>query len=343
MTFKSQKYTAKREYLYSKQPHRKEVEMFRAYEIDLDEIESLIHNEPTESIYKKKPKLSQILSDIKNTIYADRKIFDGQTLLNTFFPNVECPVFLSHSGKDLDKVRQFAHWLRKKFEINAFIDSDLWEGIEKLQDAMSNDINDKAIPPLEKATNESSDTHKYNIKEHTLVMLCHALTRTIDSTECFIFLKSSNSATKDNPPKIFSPWIFYELATIDTIIPKKQRTFIDKATKRSINEAIECEVLYPPNSIPLQFLTIKKLKDWASAFDNEKQKDSAKTQLNNQPMSAQEFYDCGPQITKKLTKDINSTSQYKNSKWAQALDWLYENTSTEEIFPLQKRISILLG
>lgn len=48
--------------------------MFKAFEIDLDEIEPLIHNESTNSIYEKIPETQSILSSIKRTVYV-KKIF----------------------------------------------------------------------------------------------------------------------------------------------------------------------------------------------------------------------------------------------------------------------------
>ena len=291
--------------------------MFRAYEIDLDEIDSLIHKESTNSIYEKTPEIQSILSSIKHTVFVKKNFFDGQALLNEFFPQVECPVFLSHSGQDIDKVRQFAHWLKNNFRINAFIDSDLWGGIEKLQTTMRNNINDTTNCSVKKTNKKPTHIHKYSLDEHTYVMLCHALTRTINSTECFIFLKSSNSTTTDDSKVTRSPWIFYELAAIDSIKINNKRKIIDETTKEPLLESINCEVLYSKNSTGIHLLTKEKLTEWKSAFEDNK---NTKTPLNKQLMSDQKFYDSAPSITANLIKNIDSTSQYKNSKWAQALD-----------------------
>lgn len=229
-------------------------------------------------------------------------------MLNEFFPQVECPVFLSHSGQDIGKVRQFAHWLKNNFKINAFIDSDLWGGVEKLQNILRNDTTNASVG---KENNKSIHTHKYSLDEHTYVMLCHALTRTIDLTECFIFLKSSNSITEVNPKGTFSPWIFHELATIDTIKINDKRRFFNADTKKPLFKSIMSKVLYPANPIQIHLLTKEKLMEWKSAFEDNK---NTKKQLNKQPMSDQKFYDSAPSITANLIKNIDSTPQYKNSK-----------------------------
>ena len=181
--------------------------MFRSYALDLDEIYDLIKDENVSSISKsvKKEKRESDLRRILN----GKEVLVAKKICNLFFPvEKECHVFLSHSGHDKQKVQMFAQWLKKNFEINAFVDSDLWGSIEELKEE---------IDDAEKKTN---DCFSYDTSMHVNVMLCHALTQMIDYAECFIFLKTSNSSITHKSPKesiTFSPWIFYELSLFETI------------------------------------------------------------------------------------------------------------------------------
>ena len=97
--------------------------MFRAYALDLEEIGSLIENESSSSIYDD-VKTSKIVKTLEDVLSAKKDFLNAKDLCDLFFPSVECPVFLSHSGQKKRNVRKFAQWLKKNFEINAFIDSD---------------------------------------------------------------------------------------------------------------------------------------------------------------------------------------------------------------------------
>ena len=181
--------------------------MFRAYALDLDQIGSLIANKHVEYNYDNADE-KKINSSLENILKADVNLLNGDELIESFFPSKCCHVFLCHSGLDEDRVKLFAQWLKENFDIISFIDSDLWGGVEQLK---------QEIEDCKKKTN---DCFSYGISEHAHVMLCHALTKMIDYAECFIFLKSSNSSTSQQSSKktgTFSPWIFYELTSVEMI------------------------------------------------------------------------------------------------------------------------------
>ncbi|MBR6124300.1 hypothetical protein IKQ19_12015 [Candidatus Saccharibacteria bacterium] len=179
--------------------------MFRSYALDLDEIYDLIKDENVSSISKSEEKREFDLRRILNGKDAP----DAKEICNLFFPvENKYHVFLSHSGLDEQKVQKFAQWLKNNFEINSFVDSDLWGSIEKLKQE------------IDDAEKKANDCFSYESSMHVHIMLCHALTQMIDDTECFIFLKTSNSSISQESPEnpiTFSPWIFYELSLIESI------------------------------------------------------------------------------------------------------------------------------
>lgn len=184
--------------------------MFRAYAVDLDEIGSLIADERVEYNYDNADE-EKINSSLGNILKADVNLLNGDELIECFFPSKCCHVFLCHSGLDKDRVKLFARWLKVNFDIVSFIDSDLWDGVEQLKQE------------IEAGKKKTNDYFSYEISEHAHVMLCHALTKMIDYAECFIFLKSSNSSTSQQSlkkPGTFSPWIFYELSSVEMIREK---------------------------------------------------------------------------------------------------------------------------
>ena len=189
--------------------------MFRAYAIDLSEIRSLIENETAQSIYDEL-KTETIKETLKKILSAKTPFLDSDELCNLFFPVQNCPVFLSHSGQNKKEVEQFAQWLKKHFEINSFVDSDLWGCVKDLQQSL--DYNFCRIDPSTYKHIDINDTRlgkrtTYSYSErnistaHVHMMLCHALTQMIDVAECFIFIKSSESYGLENGidgPKFFT-------------------------------------------------------------------------------------------------------------------------------------------
>ena len=98
--------------------------MFRAYALDLDQIGSLIENEPVKSIYDNVDR-EKINSSLKKFLKANVTCLNGEKLIEIFFPSKCCPVFLSHSGLDKSRVEQFAQWLKKNFEIVKLVTGSL--------------------------------------------------------------------------------------------------------------------------------------------------------------------------------------------------------------------------
>ncbi|MCQ2286903.1 MAG: hypothetical protein MJZ76_08530 [Bacteroidales bacterium] len=308
--------------------------MFKAYILNLDEIDFLIKNEKNTSIYEN-VRNDEIDSFLERKLNAKPSFLNGSELIKLYFPKKTCPVFLSHSGLDKNKVEQFAQWLKNNFDINSFIDSDLWGRIEGLQKKMENHRSDKPIQQkmveYVKKRNinvESNDNGRYESSVHAQMMLCHALTQMIDEAECFIFLESSNSISNQRGQKgTFSPWIFHELTTIEIIRQNKNRESIPEDLSEQLNCSSQMEGEGAKNKpkvfydIPLKrFFQLSKenlyeLKLFITNFYNVKNTISDPYSSE----SAQLANGCGNGI-------LNA-----KEKWGKALNWLYANCKEKAV------------
>ena len=299
--------------------------MFRAYALDLDSITSLIEKEPCESIYEKVDR-EEINTSLKKLLKQKSKSLDGKKLMEFFFPSKNCPVFLSHSGLDDKRVTQFSQWLKRNFEINSFIDSDLWGCITDLQKEI--DLQGKTNAGTEEriARYVQSRCSRviFDYKERNYntanvhIMLCHALTQMIDTAECFIFLGSSNSYSEQGGDKgTFSPWIFHELSTTnvirehcirDTIPNKLPKLTCFSSLNESAGQERKVKIFYPTPLEKHALLKMGDLEKWAqNKFDSES-------------------YNClliEDQV--RLCNDVADGTNGAKKKWERALNWLYQN------------------
>lgn len=289
--------------------------MFKAYALDLDQIGSLIENEPVKSIYDNVDR-EKINSSLKKFLKANVTCLNGEKLIEIFFPSKCCPVFLSHSGLDKSRVEQFAQWLKKNFEINSFIDSDLWGCITDLQREIDQECKENASKQSieryikSRCSGTPFNANKYESTTHVHIMLCQALAHMIDRAECFIFLGSSNSYSNQNGEKgTFSPWIYHELSMVGIMRERKRESIPDLSQLNCSSTMFEgdegkkkIKVFYP---VPLKehvLLTENCLKLWASQ--------NFSTNSVNDPLSEEAVRLCE-------NKDAKE-------KWEKALNWLYE-------------------
>ena len=299
--------------------------MLRAYALDLDSISSLIESEPCESIYEEVNR-EEINTSLKKLLKQKSKSLDGKKLMQLFFPSKNCPVFLSHSGSDDERVTQFSQWLKRNFEINSFIDSDLWGCITDLQKEI--DLQGKTNAGTEEriARYVQSRCSRviFDYKERNYntanvhIMLCHALTQMIDTAECFIFLGSSNSYSERAGEKgTFSPWIFHELSTVNVIRENKIRDTVPEGLPElrcfsSLNESAgekrEVKIFYPTPLERHALLEKADLENWVKGM-------SDFGRSNDWYMNAAAHY---------CNDDAGDTNDAKE-KWERALNWLYQN------------------
>lgn len=149
-------------------------------------------------------------------------IINGTNLKEDWFSISEKDVFISHSHKDINKVKAFAGWLHKIFGLNAFIDSCSWGYCDDLLNKIDKKYCYDKVKKL----------YNYNLRNYTTshvhMMLSTALTEMIDNTECVIFFNTPSSINMSDElnsikkkEKTTSPWIYHELMMTTMLKPKE--------------------------------------------------------------------------------------------------------------------------
>lgn len=243
--------------------------MYRAYKISInDAFNKFTENSDVsskfDSVYREfmtKNKLKKMIKESsfeEGTLHAD-------SIWDDWFPEIKADVFISHSSTDVNDAKKFANFLKEYFNLTSFIDSDIWGHADELLRDIDNTY----------CLNHGGETYDYKKRNastaHVHMILSHALTRMIDKTECVIFLESDNSiTTKDAVNKTYSPWIFHELATVDSItLSSPKRPIINKEASsilESFSDVPTLTVKYPVWGKRLIQIKPKTLMDWFSKY-----------------------------------------------------------------------------
>lgn len=195
-------------------------------------------------------------------------IINGSELKENWFSISEKSIFISHSHKDINKVKAFAGWLYESFGMETFIDSCSWGYCDNL------------LNKIDKRYCYSSKTKTYNYKlrnyttSHVHMMLATALTEMIDKTECIIFFNTPNSinmseeldSIKKNE-KTASPWIYHELMMTTML---KERSPIRKSMVLEHNAENKFQVHYDVTKVlkTMPQLSDDALKTWKNKWKN---------------------------------------------------------------------------
>lgn len=143
-------------------------------------------------------------------------ILDGNKMIETYFPNVNADIFISHSHKDINKAKEFAKEIYRRTGLVSFIDSLAWENVDNL----------------------FISTHKDKVPDkYAYMMLNTALLNMIDKCECLFFLNTPNSFNNESN-STFSPWIYSELSMAN-VIEKKIPKRILKCNQHLIEQSME--------------------------------------------------------------------------------------------------------
>lgn len=141
---------------------------------------------------------------------------DGTRIQEEWFPTVEADVFLSHSHNNKELAIAFAGWLNSEFGIISFIDSCIWGYAPDLLKEIDDEF----------CRNVGSPTYNYIKRNystsHVHMMLCMALAKMIDNTECLFFIDTPESLliSEGVSGVTASPWIYAEMQ-ISNLIEKK--------------------------------------------------------------------------------------------------------------------------
>lgn len=195
---------------------------------------------------------------------------DGTELQNTWFPNIESHIFLSHSHSDEEIVKRFAGYLYSELGMKVFIDSTIWEySNNKLLELMYAYAhwNRYEIKPNGNIRVCSME-EVFKFKDNVNMMLLMALTKMINDTDCFLFFNTNNSTINEYyNSKTYSPWIYYEIG-ISKCIEKRKREHIKtfsakyKSSTESINMTFDLDTKHLIN------LSTKEIIEWVNKFKN---------------------------------------------------------------------------
>lgn len=174
---------------------------------------------------------NQVQESLSKFITVDG-VINGTKLQKNWFPAEKVDVFISHSHKEINKVKAFAGWLNDNYGLSSFIDSCCWGYCDELL----RKIDDKYC------YNKDKKTYNYDLRNYTTshvhMMLATALIEVMMNSECVIFFNTPETIVlsdelrtiKDNKLKeTASPWILYELSMM---------TSISRTEPRRLNEQL---------------------------------------------------------------------------------------------------------
>ena len=160
------------------------------------------------------------------TIAQNKAVLDGAKIQETWFPQVDADVFLSHSHRNEGLVLMLAGWLDQRFGLKAFVDSAIWGYAADLLQ-----IVDKTY-----CWQSESGTYSYELRNestsHVHMMLTTALGMMIHKTECLILVNTPDAiAASAVVNQTYSPWIYAELTMagiVEEVEPERHKERITK-------------------------------------------------------------------------------------------------------------------
>ncbi|SRR6266568_387909 len=163
----------------------------------------------------------QVLEALEEFVGEDGSI-DGTRLQDSWFPQIQADVFLSHSHGDEALALRLAGWLWQRFRLRVFVDSCVWGCSAELLKRIDNKY--CRIPGQESYSYEKRSLST----SHVHMMLSTALAKMIDRAECAWVLNTGNSiTTREAIDSTKSPWIFSEIAMMHVVRRRDPRDHRD--------------------------------------------------------------------------------------------------------------------
>lgn len=175
--------------------------MFAGFNMQLHE-NMLSHNTDIDTVVFRADE--NVQKSIEDYLLKDGSL-DVASLRNDWFPDVDADIFLSHSHKDEDLVKNFAGYLLHEFGITSFIDSMVWGYADDL---------------IEKLYRRNGQNNANKNASLVYILLQSALAQMIDHCECVLFINTPNSIRFSeclNTSVTDSIWIYNELLMSRTI------------------------------------------------------------------------------------------------------------------------------
>ncbi len=194
-------------------------------------------------------------------------VINGDAISQDWFPIIKSDIFISHSHSDEDYVIAFAGWLKDKFNLNAFIDSCVWEYFNKLLKCIDENYCQNS--------NNTFDYEKRNIStSHVHMMLNVALMKMMDKCECIFFMNTPNALPiVDNIRNIestLSPWIYSEVEMTRYLREQKPKRegYLYPINEEFQLEQSELKIQYKINKIHMKKINDKSLEIWLKSCSN---------------------------------------------------------------------------
>lgn len=244
--------------------------MHRGFELDINNWDILSHYDQGLKVFNHyKPKVQKVLDQY----LKENESLDGDKMREDWFPEVNADVFISHSHNDKKLAICLAGWLYTNFNIKSFIDSMIWG----YADNLLREIDDNYC--------KSNNVYNYNLRNystsHVHAMLSISLTKMIDKSECFFFIKTDNSITTEKAikrPNTYSPWIYSEIEMSRLVRKKPLKEYRDISASQIrmfaekhqvfLNENLKIE--HPLNLDHLDDLSEDELMLWKKNYLTEK-------------------------------------------------------------------------
>lgn len=190
----------------------------------------------------------------------------------SWFPNIECDVFISHAHVDSRLALGFSGFLSEAFGLTSFIDSAAWGYSEKLLHM----IDDKYC------YNSGSETYSYQLRNrsttHVNMMLSVSLAKMIDTCECLFFINTPQSIKPNSfidGSSTESPWIYSEIAMSKIIRRQPSDLRLAKSIKEGRFVADSAlSVVYDINTSHLIDLKLKDIVLWIENSNESKRFDA---------------------------------------------------------------------
>lgn len=199
--------------------------------------------------------------------FLDNKSLDGTEIIESWFPQVDSHIFISHSHNDENTVIALAGWLKSTFNLDSFIDSCIWGYGNDLIQMLDNEYS---------WLNRQNRLYDYNkvlfSTSHVHMMLSTALSSMIDKTECLIFYDTPNSIKPFNSiSRTESPWIYSEIAFSEIVRitePERLKQLIVESREYSSFDGVQAlekslKIKYKVNDKHLKQIDNKTLNEWS--------------------------------------------------------------------------------
>lgn len=269
--------------------------MYATYKIDVNEICRQDYTND-ERFLKLQKSDQDLFKSTFQSLACMEEILKAEDILKNWFPLLNKQVFISHSHQDEDEALKLAAWLYHNFDIECFIDSQVWGYSADLQRKLDNEY----------CINHGEATYSYSKRNistaHVHMLLSTALQNMIDNCECIIFIESDNSAKPLAAIKrgkaTYSPWIYAEILST-------------RILRRRSPDA------HPGRPKP--------------AFESMAKDSASKVLTIEYPLNLNHLYSLNRSILRCWKDKFNSLNHYNHSNQYEALDKLYEMTNIPTI------------